>query len=301
MSDTVSIRALRALDDMSPAVELQKLHWGEGEEAIVPAHMLFSLANYGGHVLAAFEGDGPNARMIGVLIDFLGTNMNEPERPAMANLQVVSKRMVIHPDYRSKGLGYRLKLAQRDAVIQQGIRLVTWTFDPLLAMNAYLNIRKLGAICHEYLRDYYGTNADNGLSTLGSSDRLAVEWWVTGRRVAEKLKGERGDIALAGYISSNATRLNSTTLDADQIACPILYTKVPQSRLALLEVPLDYRRIVEQKPAVANEWRVHTRSLFVDLFRNGFAVTDFVREKYEERDRAFYLLSQSAMFDFSAN
>jgi predicted GNAT superfamily acetyltransferase len=68
-----------------------------------------------------------------------------------------------------------------------------------------------------------------------------------------------------------------------------------------LEVPLDYRRIVEQKPAVANEWRVHTRSLFVDLFRNGFAVTDFVREKYEERDRAFYLLSQSAMFDFSAN
>ncbi len=69
--------------------------------------------------------------MVGVLIGFLGTNAEETERPAMANLQMVSKRMVVLPEYRGQGIGYNLKVVQRDLSIRQGIRLVTWTFDPL--------------------------------------------------------------------------------------------------------------------------------------------------------------------------
>jgi predicted GNAT superfamily acetyltransferase len=80
----------------------------------------------------------------------------------MAILQLFSKRMVVLPEYRGQGIGYRLKLAQRDFAIEQGIRLVVWTFDPMLAPNAHLNIRKLGVVCHTYYENYYGTSSEGG-------------------------------------------------------------------------------------------------------------------------------------------
>ena len=48
-----------------------------------------------------------------------------------------------------------------------------WTFDPLVAKNAHLNLNLLGARVVEYVRDMYGTTTSplhNGLAT----DRLIV-------------------------------------------------------------------------------------------------------------------------------
>ena len=185
MDSKIEIHALRALAEMYPAVELQKVYWGDELESVIPAHMLFSLANHGGHVLAASDGD----RLIGLLVGFLGTSKEDINRPALADLQIVSKRMVVLPEYRNQGVAYQLKLAQREVALRQGVRLVTWTFDPLLSTNAHLNIRKLGAVVDEYLQDYYGTAGEGGLVTLGSSDRLFAEWWVTHRRVKERIEG----------------------------------------------------------------------------------------------------------------
>ena len=192
MSQITSIRTLYKLEDMHEAVELQKTYWGTDLESVVPAHMLFSLATSGGHVIAAFDGD----KMVAVLIGFLGTDIQEPTRPAMANLRIVSKRMIVLPEYRGQGVGYKLKKRQREFAMRQGIRLVTWTFDPMLMANAHLNIRKLGAISTSYLENYYGTVNEGGLSRTGTSDRLLVEWWVTNRRVEERLNGSRGLINL---------------------------------------------------------------------------------------------------------
>lgn len=108
----------------------------------------------------------------------------------MANLKMVSQRMAVIPEYRGTGVGYELKLAQRRLAIQLGIRLITWTFDPLLSRNAHLNIRKLGAIGQVYYRDYYGSG-DSALVKLHSSDRLLAEWWVTSNRVEQRINGRR--------------------------------------------------------------------------------------------------------------
>lgn len=283
----IEIRPLRALSDLRAMVELQRAYWGDETESVIPAQMLFSLANYGGHVLAAFDGDRP----VGVLIGFLGTNMEDPRRPAMANLQIISKRMVVLPEYRGQQIGYRLKLAQRDIAMTQGVRLVVWTFDPLLALNAYLNIRKLGAICLQYHEDYYGTDQEGGLATLGSSDRLQAEWWVTGRRVEERLFGKRGDLTLGQYREADTPILNPTTVTADGLLLPSEQTIMPSTSLALLEIPLDYAAMTQQNPKLARTWRLHTRLLFKQTFTQGFVVTDFIRESFEGRDRAFYLLS----------
>jgi len=283
----IEIRPLHALSDMRAAVELQKIYWGSDSESVIPAHMLFSLANHGGHVLAAFDGN----QMVGVLVGFLGTNIEETERPAMANLQIVSKRMVVLPEYRSGGIGYRLKRAQRSMAITQGIRLIVWTFDPLLSTNAHLNIRKLSAISQRYLEDYYGTENDSGLARLGSSDRLLVEWWVTNRRVEERLYGRRGEITLSQYFEAETPILNPTIVLPNGFVSPPTESKLPTGSLALLEIPTNTPKMEQADPELAHLWRMHSRAQFKTLFERGYIVTDFLYEPHEGRERAFYLLS----------
>ncbi len=295
--DGITIRPLRALDDMRAVVDLQKSYWGTDLESVIPAHMLFSLANYGGHVLTAFDGERP----VGVLVGFLGTNMEDATRPAMANLQIASKRMVVLPEYRSRGIGYRLKLVQRDIAIRQGIRLVVWTFDPLLALNAHLNVRKLGALCPRYLVDYYGSSPEGGLASLGSSDRLLVEWWVTRRRVEERISGNRAPLVLSQYREAETTILNPPVFDGDD---PIPGHEIyqPGTSLALVEIPVNTPEIQQRNPDLAIAWRNHIRAVFTSVFAQGYVVTDFLRETYEGRSRAFYVLSydgpQSEQFTF---
>ena len=38
--------------------------------------------------------------------------------------------------HQSKGIGFKLKLAQREHVVKRGQSLVKWTYDPLQAGNA---------------------------------------------------------------------------------------------------------------------------------------------------------------------
>jgi predicted GNAT superfamily acetyltransferase len=288
MSDKIEIKALYTLEELRPVVELQRVYWGENVESVIPAHMLFSLATHGGHVFGAFNDDS----LIGMLVGFLGTHREDNKRPAMANLQIVSKRMVVLPSYRGSGVGYRLKLAQRDAAIQQGIRLVEWTFDPLLSLNAHLNLRKLGAICPRYLRDYYGTSGEGGLATLGSSDRLLVEWWVTHRRVEERLYGKRGDLTLAQYIEAGTPILNATTITDDGLVLPAKTGYNPtRNALALVEIPLNYPSLIKDNPELAKEWRAHSRAVLEGAFAHGFVITDFVRGQIDRRERGFYVLS----------
>ena len=295
---SIDIRPIYALSDMYRAVELQKTYWGNDLESVVPAHMLFSIANAGGHVLVAMV-DGV---MAGVLVGFIGTDI-EYERPAAANLQMVSKRMVVLPEYRNRGLAYALKVHQRDLTMRQAIRLVTWTFDPLLAPNAHLNIRKLGAICPEFRENYYGTDSTGGLAALGYSDRLVVEWWVTHRRVKARLDSSRGDLTLQQYLQANTPILNPTQLTSDGVLRPAENASLPSGSMALLEIPLDYSRMVGGNEALALAWREHARTMFKAVMSMGYIVTDFVRDQLEGRERAFYLFSHGSpqFFDTSLN
>jgi predicted GNAT superfamily acetyltransferase len=52
---------------------------------------------------------------------------------------------------------------------------ITWTFDPLVARNAHVNLRVLGARVTEYLVDQYGP-MDDLVNRGDESDRLMVSW-----------------------------------------------------------------------------------------------------------------------------
>lgn len=290
LDEAIEIRLLRSMPQMQDAVDLQKIYWGEDLNALVPAHMLFSVANYGGHVIGAYDGD----RMVGMLLGFLGMDVHEgDDRPPMADFLIMSKRMVVLPEYRGRGIGYALKFAQREEAIKIGIRLVSWTFDPMLSLNAHLNIRKLGGFSRRYVADYFGAEASH--PTL-SADRLVVEWWVTQRRVDDRQRGQFAAPDLDYYLKSGAISVNPSTIDSDGRLQPASELLTPVQHHALLEVPLDFPSLEADHTLLAGDWRIHVREAFNLLMNNGYIVTDFVRGLHDGRDRAFYVLSHESGF-----
>lgn len=282
----IEIRRLLRAAEHDQAVELQKSYWGEDAANLVPRNMLHSISHYGGHVLGAFDG----GRLVGLVIGFIGTDIDvdAPDaRPAMANLLIMSKRMVVLPGYRSRNIGFQLKMAQRDLAIKQAIRLVTWTVDPLLAPNAHLNIRKLGAVVQRYEVNYFGLGAGDSLR----SDRLVVDWWVTQRRVNERARGRGSTLSLQQYFNVNAPIVNRADGSRAWLR-PRGITDVPGSTFALVEIPDRFRELEAADRGLADEWRYHIREVFPQLLAAGYIVTDFVSGAFEDRLRSFYLLSR---------
>ena len=58
------------------------------------------------------------------------------------------------------GVGFAMKLHQRDWVLAHDVSRITWTFDPLIRRNAYFNLARLGAVAQEYHEAFYGEIRD---------------------------------------------------------------------------------------------------------------------------------------------
>ena len=282
----LDIRPLTTYDEAVQIEELQMLVWPGSETDVVPAHLKLALARNGGLVLGAFDKD----KLVGFVTGFLATDEESPNRPAMARLKHYSHMLGVHPDYRDKGIGFSLKSAQRDFVNKQGIRLVTWTYDPLQSRNAYLNIHRLGAICRRYHREAYGDMRD-GLNVGYPSDRFEVEWWITSSRVKARLKGSRPALDLANFLGAGAVKINSGHLEADDLIRPAQEILPMEGKVLLIEIPSAISNLKEKDIELARDWRMHSRMLFEEAFSKGYLVTDFVHLKEERIPRSYYVLS----------
>jgi predicted GNAT superfamily acetyltransferase len=288
MSDEdLVIRPLSTPEDMALVEDLQREVWMGNETEVVPAHMLLAVAHGGGVVLGAFEAE----RLVGMVLGFLGVDPGHPDRVAMARLKHCSHMLAVDPRARNRGVGYRLKLAQRQAILQQGVRLATWTYDPLLSLNAHLNIRRLGAVCRTYVREAYGAMRD-GLNVGLASDRFEVEWWVTSHRVLARLEGRRPPLDLVHYLEGGAHKVNPSGLRADGWPEPPPDYEWSESNLLLVEIPPDFQALRAADLGLARAWREHSRALFEDAFRAGYLVSDFIFLRRETAPRAYYVLVQ---------
>jgi predicted GNAT superfamily acetyltransferase len=168
------IRPFESIQDHEACQAMQNQVWGE--PFAVPVNMTVAVQLHGGVALGAFE--ARTGQMIGFVLSFVAP-VNIPE--ARNGLSHYSHMAAVAEQWRGRGIGAAMKLAQRDAVLAQGINLITWTYDPLEARNASLNIRKLGCICRLYERNVYGDMADN-LNAGIATDRFEVEWWLADPR-----------------------------------------------------------------------------------------------------------------------
>jgi len=289
MSD-FEIRPLKTLDEFHAAEELQRAAWGSADIDIAPLHVMLTIAKNGGVVLGAFAPD----QLIGFVYGFLGAS----DRSA-TKLKHTSHQMGVLPDWQSRGVGYALKVAQCKAVLQQGLRLITWTYDPLESKNARLNIAKLGAVCNTYIRNYYGELRDNinlGLAT----DRFQVDWWIASQHVEAHLACPRASLPLQHYVDAGVTILNTSTWnDHDLLACADPFEPLPPDRF-LVEFPADFQAIKRADNALALAWRAHLRLICETAFVNGFTVVDYVHEA-GKRARSFYVLQKVESSESSLN
>ena len=264
-----TIQLLDQYSQMSRVETLLDKIWGGGAADVVPPHLLITLAHNGGLVFGAFEGD----EMIGVAFGFLGFH----ETPQGRILKHCSHQMGVHPDHRGKGIGFALKKAQWQMVRNQGIDLMTWTYDPLLSHNAYLNIGQLGAICNTYKREFYGEMVDS-LNAGLASDRFEVEWWLKTRRVDQRLDRENYlRISLDDYRKADIQQLYIPETDATSglLKPPETYA-MPERKLVLMPIPSNFQTMRSAAPPLARDWRFFTRKVFETAFAAGYIVTDFV-------------------------
>ena len=278
------IRLLTTMREMEAAVALQRAYWGEEPEAVVPGHMLHTLARHGGHVLAAVEPG--SARPVAILVGLAGiaSDAGEAARPYL-----VSKRMVVHEDWRQRGLARRLKLAQRERALSQGVNLIRWTFDPLLAANAWVNLHRLGAVATGYCRDFFGAAGPGGEANAGSPDRLLVDWPLDSKRVRRLATGGRRDSTLASVLEAGAAWMYATERDAGGYPVPSAGAGPPESEHLLLEIPLDFVALAGRDAGLAQVWRQHIRAAMQALFDAGHVLHDCVRGCHDGHERFCYV------------
>jgi predicted GNAT superfamily acetyltransferase len=279
-----TIKFIENIDEMHRVEDLQQQVWQEGETDIVPAHLMNSAVHNGGLLLGAYVED----ELAGFVFGFAGF-YSTPDGP---RLKHYSSMLGVRQEFRDQGIGFVLKRAQWQMVRHQGIDRITWTYDPLLSRNAWLNITRLGAVCSTYLRDFYGKMHDalnQGLPT----DRFDVDWWVHSHRVNRRLsRRRRADLTLVHFLSGGAQIVNPAEMDVNHLPHPVddPPAKVGKEMTFLLvEIPADFQALKAADIKLALEWRLHTRTIFETLFKAGYLVTDFVYSA-NPPTRSYYVL-----------
>jgi predicted GNAT superfamily acetyltransferase len=172
----IEVRHCRRLEEFAECVRLQQDTWGQ--DIVVPSAIFVVAIETGGQVLGAFEG----RRLVGFTMALAGIHGNKPF--------LHSHMTAVLPELRDRGIGRKLKLAQREDALSREIELVEWTFDPLELKNAYFNLVRLGAIVRRFIPNCYGITQSplhGGLPT----DRLLAEWWLDSERVRSILAGRK--------------------------------------------------------------------------------------------------------------
>jgi predicted GNAT superfamily acetyltransferase len=244
----IAIRPIETFAELRACEELQKEVWGVPDLDVVPLTHLIAAKAAGGVLLGAFDRDV----LVGFVYGFVAEEDGE-----MAHH---SHMLAVKPAYRNVNLGYKLKLAQREEVLAQGINLITWTFDPLQSLNAYFNFVKLGVLVDRYLINFYGEEATSFLHRSGT-DRFWVKWLLTSERVVQ--------------------RLNKTNPP----------TENPSDKL-LIEIPDDINSLQQQNPDLAFEWRERTRRAFTEAINAGYIIVDFGRQTRNDEKVGVYILSR---------
>lgn len=244
----ITIRQIETFAELRAVEELQKNVWGIPDLDVVPVTQLIAAKAAGGVLLGAFD----RKTLVGFVYGFVAKENGE--------LAHHSHMLAVKHAYRNFNLGYKLKLAQREAVLAQGIDLITWTFDPLQSLNAYFNFTKLGVVSDRYLVNFYGEDAASFLHQSGT-DRLWVKWHLASERVVQ--------------------RLNSTKPSLEN----------PSDKL-LIEIPGNINAVQQESPELAFEWRARTRRAFTEALRAGYAVKDFFRETRSAETVGIYVLGR---------
>lgn len=229
----VSIRELTGIGEQAAAIRLLAEIWKRSpENPPVPPELLRAMSKAGNYIGGAFAQDV----LVGVAIAFHAN----PERHSLH-----SHIAGISAEHAGRSIGFALKQHQRAWALAHRIDIIEWTFDPLVARNAYFNITKLGAHPEEYLANFYGEIAD-GVNNDDETDRVLVSWRL------------RSDEAIA---CASGTRVPVTRTPGD----------------VYVAIPADIERVRRDDLPTAQQWRRSVRDQLTELLDAGGRIIGFDR------------------------
>ncbi|MGI8508408.1 MAG: hypothetical protein ACR2MQ_03695 [Gemmatimonadaceae bacterium] len=249
VANDLIFRRITATEEYDACVRMQHEIWGETFTEVVPTTILRVAQRIGGVTAGAFDAAG---RLMGFVFGMTGTQEG--------SLVHWSDLLAVHPDARDKGIGRNLKLYQRELLLPLGIRTMFWTYDPLVAKNAYLNIVKLGARPVEYVVDMYGANTQSALHGSLGTDRFVVAW------------------ELASGAGAGRAPLVPAADTSDSGGPPPIVNAArgfPDTAVVRVEIPADVQQVIGDDVETAIEWRATTRRAFTHYFGRGYRVTGF--------------------------
>jgi predicted GNAT superfamily acetyltransferase len=277
MNPAIVIRDIEQVSEVHAVEELQKEVWRLPDLDVVPLSHLVAVRAAGGVLLGAFDRE----TLVGFVYGFISYEYGQ-----MAHH---SHMLAVKSTHRNLDLGHKLKLAQRERVLTQGISVMTWTFDPLQSLNAYFNFNKLGVLADQYKVDFYGADASSFLHRNGT-DRLWVAWPLKSRRVSERLNspGMKADLDLITPLvqleEDNSPHRNATE-------------DILSQEQALIEIPADINALQQRSVESAFQWRLATRWAFNEAIAAGYLVVDFYRQTRGDQQLGIYLLSREKKLD----
>lgn len=263
-AEQIEIRPLRTVAECHAAAALQREVWGGDYTDVVPATLLHVVDYIGGLAAGAFDVSGD---MLGFVFGVSGVRDGD--------LVHWSHMLGVRASARNLGLGRRLKEYQRDTLRAIGVKRILWTFDPLMAKNAYFNLNRLGARVVEYVTDMYGTST-SPLHLGMPTDRLIVCLETTAHLP------EPGSIPIEpAPILTAFPRLNDVTVARGER---------PPDR-ALIEIPAEVLDVLAKSPSSARTWRLAVRDYFEWALARGYSVARMHRDS--ATDRSFYVMERA--------
>ena len=234
MEPDVVIRECLSPDDFKQCIELEREVWKDDDIDIMPTRLYMIAKACNAPTIGAFDQDGK-------LVGFVHTMI------AIINQHPVyhSHMAAVSDARRDRDIGFRMKIVQREHALQAGVPLIIWTFDPLQSRNAYLNLRKLGAVIRRYEPNYYGEGLSTVFDSQIPSDRVFAEWWIKSSHVESILAG-------------NAVPAPSLDLAAS------------------VEITGDYDAVRARSLEEALNWRMKVRNEFRSRLQTGQIARSFI-------------------------
>lgn len=255
----ITIRPLAGFAEYEECLALQRAAWGDDFGELVAPTLLLVAQKVGGIAAGAFDADN---RLVGFVFGLTGWREGRPVH--------WSHMLAVREAVRDRGIGRRLKLYQREQLRAVGVERVYWTFDPLVARNAHLNLNRLGARVVEYVTDMYGAGPLSRTDRVIGSDRFIVEWRLTDEPPSEVPAPESDApiVTLAPHPDPHAT------------------PELPDRAEVRVEIPRDIQRLKVEAPELAMGWRRLTRLGLTHYLARGHRVVGLARSG----DRCFYVV-----------
>jgi predicted GNAT superfamily acetyltransferase len=245
----VTLRPLTSLDQFDDAISVMVATWGAYQ--LPPREVIVALAHSGNLPLGAYDDE----RLVGFVLGWAGVDEE--------GLHVHSHMLAALPERRHRGVGYALKLAQRAQALDQGIHLARWTFDPLIARNAWFNMGKLGAVADRFEYAFYGDMADE-INRGDRTDRLVVRWDLDPDPAPR--------IAPTGLPTVLAA-------EGDPDAPVPVRASPPSSEGGVIEVPREHPDLRRRDVDLSARWRDAVADALDACFGVGLIVGAFDRER----------------------